>query len=389
LPGKLADCQERDPEKCELYLVEGESAGGSAKQGRDRSFQAILPLKGKIINVEKARLMKILTNDEIRTLITAVGTGVGQSAEESATSGFDINKLRYHKVVIMTDADVDGAHIRTLLLTFFYRQMTPLIEQGYIYIAQPPLFRVAKAKKAFYLDSEEQLEEWLLAEGLSNVEVSRLAKKGISWEEYLRFHKEGKLPIYRIDQEGTPPKYIMSDKEWKKFKPGYFAARREKLIAEAKARGEEAPEISEDDLGPEIKELWELSKLDAVVNKLEEAGFETMPQEGDENSVKSALYRIRFGGNARDVAALNDLIEAVRDVGRQGATIQRYKGLGEMNPEQLWETTMDPMRRKLLQVKLEDLPEAERMFSTLMGDKVEPRRIFIETHALEVRNLDI
>ena len=422
LPGKLADCQERDPEKCELYIVEGESAGGSAKQGRDRSFQAILPLKGKIINVEKARLTKILTNDEVRTLITAVGTGVGQPAEEGGSGGFDISKLRYHKVIVMTDADVDGAHIRTLLLTFFYRQMGALIEQGHIYIAQPPLYRVAKAKKVFYLDSDELLEEWLLGEGLSNAEVSklnkgkesgkieesklralvkglveleslraRLLKKGVHWEEYLKFREEEKLPLYRIDQEGAAPRYIFTDKEWKKFKPEYLAERKKKLAAEAKARGEEAHELTEeDDFGPEVKPLGEIPKLDAVVNKLEESGFDVQPEEQESKASGPApLYRIRSGENAKDVRTLDELIEAIRDGGRAGATIQRYKGLGEMNPEQLWETTMDPVRRKLLQVKLEDIAEAEKVFATLMGDKVEPRRVFIETHALEVKNLDI
>jgi len=418
LPGKLADCSERDPAKAELYIVEGESAGGSAKQARDRSFQAILPLKGKIINVEKARLMKVLTNDEIRTLITAVGTGVGQ--EE-----FDLSKLRYHKIIIMTDADIDGAHIRTLLLTFFYRQMQPLVENGYVYIACPPLYKVKKGKKEFYLETEEQLDRYLLEEGLSGVNLSKwmnskkikefedkelrniltwlieienlrkkLLKKGITWEEYLKLRKDsprgeaGKLPLYRIDTD-SGPQYIYTDKEWKKFKVEYLKKKKELMP--------EKEEISsaEEIMGPEVKDLWELSKLEELVKRLSDIGFDlpvprTRPHSEKVVGEKERIvYRLGVDNEILEIKDFLDLTAQVKDLGLKGTTIQRYKGLGEMNPEQLWETTMDPEKRKLLQVKLEDAVAADRIFTTLMGDAVEPRRIFIETHALEVKNLDI
>ncbi len=411
LPGKLADCSERDPAKAELYLVEGESAGGSAKQARDRGFQAILPLKGKIINVEKARLMKVLTNEEIRTLITAVGTGIGQ--EE-----FDLTKLRYYKIIIMTDADIDGAHIRTLLLTFFYRQMQPLIENGYIYIACPPLYKVKKGKKEFYLETEDQLDRYLFEEGLSGVNLTKwspqrrpaeeawsdnrkiyefedkelknilawlieieslrkkLLKKGITWDEYLKLRKV-KLPLYRIDT-ATGPQYIYTDKEWKKFKAEYLKKKKE-LMPE-----KEEITSAEEIMGPEVKDLWELSKLEELVKRLSEVDFDLGFAEKEK-----FIYRLGVNNEFLEIRDFLDLTTKVKDLGLRGTTIQRYKGLGEMNPEQLWETTMDPQKRKLLQVKLEDAVAVDRIFTTLMGDAVEPRRIFIETHALEVKNLDI
>lgn len=421
LPGKLADCQERDPEKCELYIVEGESAGGSAKQARDRKFQAVLPLKGKILNVEKSRLTKMLANEEIRTMITAIGCGVGKekSSEENGNGknegGLEYSKLRYHKIVIMTDADVDGSHIRTLLLTFFYRQMFPLIEKGNIYIAQPPLYKLKKGKKEIYMDSDEQLDAFLLEEGLNSVEVEKLAKgkgavkiektelknilkwflelgnlkrklqrKGVSWEKFLSFRESGKMPLYKWDQDSGEPSYF-TEKEWKKAKQEYLKFRKEKISAEKQASGEELLDVADEELGPEVKELWEMEKMDALIKKLESSGFPVLQEEKE----KKPFYRVRADAQEREVTDFEELLDAVKEFGRQDCTIQRYKGLGEMNPEQLWETTMDPKKRKLLQVKLEDAVEAENIFTTLMGDKVEPRRLFIEQHALEVKNLDI
>jgi DNA gyrase subunit B len=414
LPGKLADCSDRDPERTELYIVEGDSAGGSAKQGRDRSFQAILPLRGKIINVEKSRLTKVLSNEEIRTMITAIGTGVGEE-------DFKLEKARYKKIIIMTDADVDGAHIRTLLLTFFFRQMTLLIKEGYIYIAQPPLFKIKKDKKEMYLDADEALDQWLLGEGLEHVELytlnkgkvvkkiettqlkqalkwltdleallRKLSKKGLGLANYFEFKNKDKMPLYRIDQEDGP-RYIWTEKEWKQFKGAYLNARKEKVEQEMKAAGEEVTSAGEieEEMGPEVKDLWELPKIDQLVDKLTQAGFEVASAPGGKEDERKPIYRIISEGDVRELIDVRELLAAIKDFGRKGAYIQRYKGLGEMNPTQLWETTMDPKKRRLLQVKLEDAVSADQVFNTLMGDRVEPRRLFIESHALEVRNLDI
>ncbi len=413
LPGKLRDCSSRDMERCELYLVEGDSAGGSAEGGRIREFQAILPLRGKIINAYKARDEKVLANEEIRSMISAIGSGIGED--------LDINKRRYGKIIIMTDADVDGSHIRTLLLTFFYRQMYGLVKGGCVYVAQPPLFRVRHRKQVEYVQTEEEMRAKLLEAGLQDAvfepgdgrriegdEMERLCRTlaalegslialerrgvGLRTHAALQDPESGKLPVYHVFL-GHQEHWFPSRKELEEF----LAQQEAKVGEELKL--EDAP-ASEEETGGNgdgheigrlrIVELHEVRSINNQLAELREMGFEInslMPQE--RTGVEESRYHLRRGDMVTGMEDLRGLLAAVRAAGGKGLQIARFKGLGEMNAEELRQTTLDPENRTLLQVTMEDAAAADEMFLVLMGDKVEPRREFIEKHALEARNLDV
>src|SRR5690348_1089379 len=393
LPGKLADCQERDPAQCELYLVEGDSAGGSAKQGRERRFQAILPLKGKILNVERARIDKIITSQEVATLITALGAGIGED--------FNIEKLRYHRIIIMTDADVDGAHIRTLLLTFFYRQMPVLLEKGHIYVAQPPLYKVKSGKDERYLKDEHELKQHQLRRALHGAAImpgvgapplagdalERIASEYLATEAVIE-RLSLAMDAAALRAMLGMPRISLSDKE------GASQAAREFYTALAPK-----PPKTHIERDP-TSDGWRL-RLEKIVhgNKVETVIDHAFLESGDyAQIVKTAqtlagLIRedaqVRRGETVRSIKSFKEGLDWLLAEAKGSMAIQRYKGLGEMNPEQLWETTMDPGKRVLLKVQIEDAISAGEIFSTLMGDEVEPRRQFIESNALGVTNLDV
>jgi DNA gyrase subunit B len=419
LPGKLADCSDRDPANTELYIVEGDSAGGSAKQGRDRKFQAILPIRGKLINVEKARLDKVLQNNEIRTMITAVGTGIGDGDGEGA---FNIEKLRYHKIIIMTDADVDGSHIRTLLLTFFYRQMPELVRRGFVYIAQPPLYQITRKKRVEYVDDDAALNRILIQLGTEEVRLRNLRddkeltekqlseilellealdkyanglrRKGADFAIYLeqRDAQTHELPqhLVKVRQGNEETVHFFKDNE----ALGKFAEDNSDLNLGLSGEDESDTSFMERSKNGATRrasheELYESQAVKDLLDKLARKGLSIEHYSAQDKPLFELIEGEGDKQQARPLFAIPEILSGVKEVGRRGLQIKRFKGLGEMNPKELFETTMNPSRRKLLKIDLTDAVEAEEMFTKLMGEEVEPRRQFIEDNALNVRNLDI